>query len=414
MKKLTLYHASSTGNGQKQWSIWIEKDRTTVTVEWGKVGHTLQTSSDPTKPKGKPGTKSYMDEAACALFNYERQIRKKREEGYLEAGEAQGKRDFLMGLDKQFVPAKPVDMTSEPEAIIARVKKGNCLAQRKRNGNRHLVLITRKGKVRIYSRRMDDMTDHFPKMCQAIEILDFPAGTILDGEMVVIQKGRDNFRALGTITRSKPEKAAVREAEFIKRGELKFMMFDVLFHAGTAVWDKFYMRRYAILETLLANAVLRDSMGFPCPVFLSQNLQGTPRALMAQAETDGWEGIVFWFADEPTEVRNGGKPKRCGCMKWVRKQLVDVVATGYYLGSGDKSETVGGFNLAEFNDDGELVSCGNCGSGLTDAESRDALEWDYPTVIAIRHNGQEEDSRKFIFPIFVKRHEDKTVEEMRP
>ncbi|MDE2107313.1 MAG: hypothetical protein KGL39_59505, partial [Patescibacteria group bacterium] len=72
MKKLTLYHEASSG-GFKVWSIWMEKDKKTVTVEWGKVGCKLQTSSDTAKPKGVPGTKSYVDEYESAKFNMDRQ-----------------------------------------------------------------------------------------------------------------------------------------------------------------------------------------------------------------------------------------------------------------------------------------------------------------------------------------------------
>jgi predicted DNA-binding WGR domain protein len=87
MNKVTLFHAASKG-GQKQWSIWIEDDAITVTVEWGLVGGNLQKSSDTTKPKGKVGTKAYKDERQCAQENYDRQIRKKREEGYRAVDDA--------------------------------------------------------------------------------------------------------------------------------------------------------------------------------------------------------------------------------------------------------------------------------------------------------------------------------------
>jgi ATP-dependent DNA ligase len=395
--KVTLYHASSDGKGQKQWSIW--RNGSTVTVEWGKVGHTLQQSSDSALPKGKVGTKSYMNPEACAIFNYERQIRKKREEGYLESHEAQDERDIFTALDKQFVPAKPRnDMTVEDLTDPTR----NIWIQRKRDGQRHLVLITKSGAVRIYSRRMDDMTDHFPNLCSAIAALGLPKKTILDGEIIVDRKDSDDFRAVGTITRSKAGKAAAREQEL--GNAVRYMVFDCLFFAGKPVWERPYSYRY---EEVLLNYIPASG-----PVYFAPILSLTLKQAMHLAKCEQWEGLVCWFADEPTLVRNGGKPKRCGCAKWKPIQERDVIATGYFFGSGQLSNVVGGFDLAEYDEDGQLVSRGKCGTGMDAQIRQEALSWKYPCVVSIEFDSQDDDSGKFRFPVFLKLHEDKTPKDL--
>ena len=247
--KVTLYHEASSG-GFKQWSIWIEKDHTTVSVEWGKVGCTLQTSSDTTKPKGKLGTAAFMDERACAQFNYERQLRKKREEGYRDTMDDADDQDLFAGLTKRFVPAKPRNDVDE-ETLFKLDYDRKLWVQRKRDGQRHLVLITKTGKVKIYSRRMDDMTKHFPKLCASIEYLGLPKRTILDGEIIVDRDGADDFRAVGTVTRSKAEKAAGREKDL----PIRFMAFDLLYYAGAETWKASYEQRYTTLAALLAVSV---------------------------------------------------------------------------------------------------------------------------------------------------------------
>lgn len=413
MKKLTLYHPSSSGSGWKQWSIWLEKDRKTVTVEWGKVGHTLQTSSDTAKPKGKPGTASYMDEHACALFNIERQTRKKREEGYTETmGEERTDetRDIFNGLDKQFVPAKPrTDV--ELDDLWLPWSKGELVAQRKRNGQRHITLITASGEVRIYSRRLDDLTDHFPLLCKRIKALKLPKRTIIDGEIYIERPdGTDDFKAVQTITRAKAAKAASREELLID--QIRYMIFDVLYFAGMPLWQKPYSRRYADIS---ANLPV-EGMGtvFIAPLLYPDEWKGSDPAILKltkRAKKDGWEGIVFWCWNEPTIVRDGGKPKRTGCIKWKVKQDYDVIATGFFYGSGKRSDVVGGFNIAEYDEDGNLRDCGKCGSGLDMETAADALTWDYPLVIKIESDGQEP-TGKFIFPVFVAVHEDKTPEEV--
>ena len=59
-----------------------------------------------------------------------------------------------------------------------------------------------------------------------------------------------------------------------------------------------------------------------------------------------------------------------------------------------------------------LVQCGV--PETPDAETRKAaLKWKYPCVNAIEFDSQEEDSGKFRFPVFTKRHEDKTVKDLQ-
>lgn len=405
MKKITLYHESSSGTGFKQWSIWMEKDKKTVTVEWGKVGCTLQTSSDPTKPKGKLGTASYMDEKACAQFNYDRQIRKKREEGYRETMDAADTQDLFSGLTKRFVAAKPINMAKKPDELRRLGLHAKLWTQRKRDGQRHYVLITSKGEVKIYSRRVDDMSAHFPMLCAHIASLKLPKKTILDGEVIVDRNGVDDFRAVGTITRAKPVKAVPREAEFMRFGELRYMVFDCLYWAGRPIWEEPYRDRY---DTLL-NTIPSSKSG--STVFVPDIIDAPVGETMARATAEGWEGIVCWLWEEPTIVRDGGKPKRTGCIKWKPKQEQDFIATDYYLGSGDMSEVVGGLNLQEYAPDGTLRSCGNVGCFKGDSIIRtEALDWTYPCVVSVEFDKQEPEG-KLRFPVVLKLHEDKTIDE---
>lgn len=401
--KLTLYHEASSG-GFKQWSIWMEKDKQTVTVEWGKVGHKLQTSSDTAKPKGTPGTKSYVDEYGAAQFNLDKQIRKKREEGYRESMDDAEVLDIFVGLTKRFVPAKPRKDVAV-DTLYQLDYESKLWIQRKRDGQRHLVLITSKGEVKIYSRRMDDMTAHFPTLCGWIKHLKLPKKTILDGEIIIDRNGKDDFRAVGTIVRAKPEKAAPREIAFANAGQLRFMVFDCLYFAGKPVWEKPYEYRY---HEVLCNYL---AVGGTSHVFVPEILNGGIGVLMTRAKAEGWEGLVCWLWEDPTIVRDGGKPKRTGCIKWKPKKEQDFIATGYYLGSGDMQDVVGGLNIEEYMPDGSIRSCGNVGCFRGDSIIRkEALSWDYPCVVSVEFDLQEPEGT-LRFPVVLKLHEDKLPED---
>jgi ATP-dependent DNA ligase len=399
VKKLTLYHDASKG-GLKQWSIWIEKDKTTVTVEWGLAGCKLQTSSDSAKPKGVEGTKSYKDEKQCAQENYDRQIKKKRDEGYREDGEKADTQDWLNDLDKNFVPAKPRNDMDEA-AISAKDASNELLIQRKRDGQRHLALITKKGEVKLYSRRLEPMTANFPLLCKRLKDMGLPKGTILDGEIIVDRDGRDDFRAVSTMTKAKPEKSAAREKEL--GSAVRYMVFDCLYFASKPLWERSYLYRY---EEVLLNYIPAKG-----PVFYAKDLELSFATLSKQAKREKWEGLVCWFRNEPTVLRTGGKPKRAGCAKWKPIKEGDFIATGYELGSGEQSGLVGAIYLAEYDPDtDELREAGKCGTGFGLGTRKAALKWKYPLVVKIEYDKQEP-TGKLRFPVFMEVHEDKTPNE---
>jgi ATP-dependent DNA ligase len=390
-------------------------------VEWGLVGKKLQRSSDAAKAKGIG--KSFVSVFDAAQEMMTRQIRKKRESGYRELNEVEDVTNPLDILTKNFVPAKPMNdyVTEDIHKLILEEQK--CLwLQRKRDGQRHLVLCTREGDIKIYSRRMEDLTLHFPQLCTRLAVLNIPHGTILDGEIIVSENGKDNFKAVSNITKSLSTRAA--EEEQRHWNNLRFMVFDVLYYAGRPAWQAPYRLRYDLLKGLFTD---NDNSRVYRAGILDQYV--TPDTLTSwqdHVKRNGWEGLILWDADAATLIRlKGGSPKRINCIKWKPVITKDVIALGYFLGSGNFSSVVGGLNIAEIdptkitgvydlqlepNGIYPLRQCGSVGTGFNDELRKEILTWKFPCVIEIEADKQEP-TGKFRFPVFLKKHEDKTPEE---
>jgi len=400
--KITFYHRASKG-GFKQWSIWFENDKQTVTVEWGLVGKTLQTSSDTAVPKGKAGTQAFKNVFICAQENYDKQVRKKTEEGYTRTmTEEVSNADPLTGLTKTFVPAKPLNSAKEGQLEKADAA-GTLLIQRKRDGRRHLVLKTRKGAIRIYSRRIEEVTANLPNLVKALASMAIPNGTILDGEVLVDRDGVDDYRATGTFTNpaQDPKESAEREANL----PVSFMVFDVLYHNGDACWAEPYCERYEIIHTMLRGRKIGK-------VHVAENLDMTLAAAQKLARKEKWEGLVCWFADKGSCVRDGGKPKRCNAAKWKPVKENDFIATSFFYGSGELSNVAGGLELSELDPDtGARRTAGKVGTGFNDAMRKEILKWKFPVVVEVKYDKQEPDSGKLRFPVFLRLREDKGVDE---
>lgn len=400
MNKVTLFHTARTG-GVKQWSIWIEADKKTVTVEWGIVGKKLQTSSDTAVSKGKEGTKAFKDVYQCAQENYERQLRKKREEGYAETLTTTDTSDWMDGLTKTFVPSKPLN-SAKPGQLEKYEAAGTLIKQRKRDGRRILALKTRKGQWRVYTRRIEDVTANLAWLVEQLsEFSQIPNGTIIDGEVIVDVKGADDFRATGTFTNPAQDPTEANERAAVL--PVRYMVFDILYFNEQPVWGEPYRARHNRITDLFGTSGI---------VHAVQNLNMTLARAQQNAQEQKWEGLVCWFANEGGFVRDGGKPKRCNAAKWKPFQEKDFIATGYYHGSGEMSDVAGGLNLREIDPiTGKMRSAGNCGTGF-DADTRiDIAGWDFPCVVKIKYEKQEADSGKLRFPVFLALHEDKSIDE---
>lgn len=414
----TLYHRAS-GGGVKQWSAWIE-DGNVLVRQYGIRGNNLQTVRDPKRSKGKEGTKAFKTPEQVAQEDLERQIQKKKDEGYVEDinevidavgvhREAEHVSDVKLPFDfnnppKSFAPAKPFNSYLPDLAKLdALAKQGRLWFQRKRNGNRHFIFIGDQ-RTTIWTRRMENATGKFPDVVAAVEAMRARTGgminnTVLDAEFCVDVNGRDDLYAVGSVCRSDDAKAIRNQAGL----DCFFMVFDVLYYAGRAIFSQSYFERYEYAKVLVAGLA-------NCKVRVVENLEGiTFENAIETIESNGWEGLVAWDPSKGSAVQLNGKPKRCNSWKVKSSREDDFVAVKYELGSSKFSDVVGALHIAQYKD-GELVSCGKVGSGFDESTRLEALRWNYPCVVQVKYAERTPDG-SLVFPVFQRTRFDKALTE---
>jgi bifunctional non-homologous end joining protein LigD len=405
-KKVTLYHRASGGR-VKVWSVYTDADRARVYREWGLLDGTTQQTHDDMASRGVMGTLSYKAPLEVMREQVARLIKQKSEEGYVplladvrDTVQEEGVLDFT-SLPDAFAPAKPV-ADVDIESLMEWDAEGLLLKQRKRDGERLFGLITPQQKVRLYTRRLKEVTANMPRIVRAFQALTLPPCTVLDMEAIVDRDGDDDFRAVAGITRAKPDKAAAREAV----EPFKVMLFDVLFWDGTPKWKQPYLDRYARVKRLAPGSGDLTEYDIIAPSVIHEPFEDA----CDRVRKNHWEGLVCWRTDEASVLQMNGHPKRCNAYKWKPIQNGDFVAVDYELGTGRHAAQVGALFLAEYVD-GVLVEIGKCGTGFDDETRKAALSWRYPCVVEVNYDKQEEDSGALRFPVFVRRRPDKTPAE---
>jgi ATP-dependent DNA ligase len=137
--------------------------------------------------------------------------------------------------------AKPVATIPAANALV-----GGCLYEPKWDGYR-LVVVRSAGSTRVWSKQGRDLTDRFPDVVAAA-LAQVPAGTVLDGEVVIWNGSRLDFGLL----QQRMVTAAGRIGPLVAAHPASYVAFDVLAAGGTDLRNQRLSRRRAALEELAA------------------------------------------------------------------------------------------------------------------------------------------------------------------
>jgi DNA ligase 1 len=177
------------------------------------------------------------------------------------------------------------------------------ITELKLDGIRLIYSVDNAGKVRLYSRHKNEVTSKFPEFTA----LDIPAGTVLDGELIVSDNaGKPDFEAMMSRFMSSRDKTPVT-----------FVAFDVIQHEGDNVTSLPLLQR----KELLANVIPTDS-----PVLAkTQFIEGHGESYFDAIKAQDLEGIVLKRKDSRYEV---GKRSQ-SWLKVINYQYAEVFVVGY-------------------------------------------------------------------------------------
>ncbi len=250
----------------------------------------------------------------------------------------------------EFMLAKPLerleDLTDPTEWVI----------EDKYDGIRSQVHFD-SGRVRIYSRGMEDITLAFPELIEVFRTL--PGNGVIDGEVLAWREGRAlSFNLLQQRLARKKVRATL-----LVEVPLAFMAYDFLLRDGETLFAVAYGDRRKALDEVLAK------IGFP--VLLSRQHEaatlGDIDRLFNDARQRGNEGLLLKRKQSLYEPG-----KRGGAWQKLKRPYatLDVVVTSAEQGSGRRATVLSDYTFAVKSGEG-FVNIGKAYSGLTDTEVKD-------------------------------------------
>jgi DNA ligase-1 len=257
------------------------------------------------------------------------------------------------------------------------------------------------GEVRLYSRTLDEITESFPELPDALA--SFPGDLILDGEIVAWHRpegATDTGRALPfTQIQKRLGRKRVTHA-MMKEVPVAFVAFDVLYSGNELVIDRPLRERGAMLDQIFERAVQfpgtakrkipthapQGQLAFEpvveastsaqvllAPIARSDSAEDLAQ-IFEQALERGNEGLMIKDLNSPYSPGRRGK-------SWLKLKrelaTLDVVVTAVEFGHGKRAGVLSDYTFAvrsgETSDD--FLNVGKAYSGLTDVEIAQMTEW---------------------------------------
>ena len=237
---------------------------------------------------------------------------------------------------RKFDPMRPVDVREEPEGKQWRI-------ERKFDGTRMIAHVD-DGHVRLTNRRGVDKTKTFPELQELGK--EVKGSAILDGEVVVFRKGKDDFKSL-------VERDHVKDSKKIRGLErshpARYIVFDIVKRNGEDVRKLPYAEREQIIDKLI------DKKGY---------VQRVTKTTVAKARKEGAEGVVFKDVTSPYVE---GRSKHW--QKYKFKQEADVAVVGWEPGMGKRKGKIGALKIATWDGKNKTFrNIGKVGTGFTNQD----------------------------------------------
>ena len=371
------------------------------------------------KNKGRSNETSDEEQA---ILEFERKVKKKKEEGYVE-----NKEDAIIGeeivvsstLTQSFAPCKPISKIKEKDDAY----DGTWLAERKYNGS--CILLHNTGKKRIgYTRRIKPITEILSIVDEIKTNLDkLPDESLVIGELVAFDSnGQEDPKVLKAVTTETTTEAKAKSKydSLLSEGyTFKYNVFDVIFWYGEDVTDRTFLERLEITK-----------------FFGEREIETFTKEMAEKAKQSDWEGFILRQAEDSITFTMNGKPKRKGSYKFKFIETTDCIVARVCPGSGKHEVRFARFRLYQYEnspffEEPVLVDCGWAGGGRLGEENMDKvtaelLEKGYKLedtelnekdwfAVELEYQSRQERNDKgqlcFEFPIIIRTREDKPLKE---
>jgi len=252
---------------------------------------------------------------------------------------------------------------SDAGEILARLG-GQCAAEYKYDGVRVQAHRTADGRIELFTRRLEEISDQFPDVVELLAAGLGPAEAIVEGEIVAYDAAAGELRPFGEVMLRRRKHGIDQAMRDVPVG---LFCFEMLYADGEDLTMLPYPRRRAALEAALT---LSPRLRLTTAAEVSDS--AALDAMFAQAVTDGCEGLVCKSTGPDSAYQAGARG-----WQWIKlkrdyrtelSDTADLVVVGAFAGRGRRTGVYGAVLLAAYDADADVFrAVTKCGAGFSDA-----------------------------------------------
>ena len=283
-------------------------------------------------------------------------------------------------------PGRPIrsmlaERLSSPSEILEKMA-GKCAVEYKYDGERVQIHKTDESEILLFSRRLENITHHYPDIAKlALEGIALNS-YIVEGEIVAVDPDTGDLLPFQELMHRR-RKYGVEEA--MEQYPASIRLFDILYAEGADFTVKTYPERRSFLSKVVKeNERLR---------LAEQKIVDNPEDLEAffqEAISNGCEGLVAKSLGSESIYKAGARGwlwiKYKRDYKSEMTDTVDLVVVGGSMGTGKRAGHIGTLLLAAYDDDNDVFrTVCKCSTGFTDEDIRNMRKLLEPYIIPHRH-----------------------------
>lgn len=217
------------------------------------------------------------------------------------------------------------------------------------------VVVSKRGdEVRLFTRRLEDVTRQFPDVVKAIKQNVKGKSFILDGEVVGYDPKTKRYMPFQAISQRIRRKYHIER--LMEELPVEINIFDVIYHDGESVMAEPFDKRRKIVEKIVRT---REKVIRPAVQIVTDDAERAEE-FYQRALDEGEEGVIVKNLKAPYT-----QGRRVGFMAKLKPEVkdMDLVIVGAEYGSGKRGGWLTSYYVA-CRDGGKFLDVGKVSSGL--------------------------------------------------
>ncbi len=256
-------------------------------------------------------------------------------------------------------PGKPLKVMLFPKAKniedAFRIVGKPAAFEYKYDGFRVMINKEKNGKIKIFTRRLEEVTKQFPEIIEYVLKNVSGESFILDGEAVGFNSKTKQYTDFQAISQRIRRKYDIDK--MAKKLPIELVLFDIIYYEGKSLIKEKFVNRAKLLKKITTEEAYKIILA---KQLISEKVEEIEKFYQSALE-DNQEGLMAKSLSAP--YKPGARVGYGVKLKPVDKDF-DLVITGAEWGTGKRGKWLTSFNVSCKDESGELFEIGKVSTGL--------------------------------------------------